>query len=295
ATDAFGMDNLEFIVRLRDRLVEDFRLPYAPHVHADAVIGWPWAVFNDYDFDANPMNFPPRALRCLWDASSSIRHLHLADSIGIDFHKTGYGPYISSLFLCKNKADLDRITRDQTLMPYLFQFGNYHPGVFTLEASRGCGGVFSALANLKLLGKTGYRAILGHIVAMAEHLRARLEAAPGACVVNDYNAGPVTLFRVYPDGVDAKDAWRKERVNPGFAAQLRKHNEYNRRVFDALQRQMESGQGPALSLTDHYRATPVGDPILALKSFVMSPFTTAADMDLVADCIEKARKETPAE
>ena len=39
-TDAFGVDDLESIVRLRDRLVEEYALDYSPHVHADAVIGW---------------------------------------------------------------------------------------------------------------------------------------------------------------------------------------------------------------------------------------------------------------
>ncbi|MBI4519427.1 MAG: hypothetical protein HY701_01205 [Gemmatimonadetes bacterium] len=47
-TDAFGIDDLEAIVHLRDRLVEEFALDYRPHVRADAVIGWAWSVFDDY-------------------------------------------------------------------------------------------------------------------------------------------------------------------------------------------------------------------------------------------------------
>jgi glutamate/tyrosine decarboxylase-like PLP-dependent enzyme len=53
-TDAFGLDDLEGIVGLRDELVKEFGLPYAPHVHADAVIGWAWSVFNDYPVEDNP-------------------------------------------------------------------------------------------------------------------------------------------------------------------------------------------------------------------------------------------------
>jgi len=290
-TDAFGIDNLEYIVRLRDRLADEYALSYRPHIHADAVIGWIWGVFNDYDFDANPMGFSPRTLRSLWDTRVNIRTLGMADSMGLDFHKTGYGPYISSLLLCKDRSDLNLITRDAALMPYLFQFGNYHPGVFTLETSRSGGGILSALANLKLLGKEGYRAILGHIVSMAEVLRARLQEAPHACLVNDYNYGPVTLFRVYPDGVEANAAYREESRNPELADRLRAHNAYNRRVFDVLHQQMESGKGMALSLTDCYRVTPYGEPILALKSFVMSPFVDEAAMNDLMACIEQARKE----
>ena len=293
-TDSFGIDNVAYVVNLRDQLADEYRLPYRPHVHADAVIGWPWAVFNDYDFDTNPMAFDRRTLRSLWDAQTIVRHLGLADSMGLDFHKTGYGPYVTSMFLCKDSADLNLITRDPELMPYLYQFGTYHPGVFTLESSRSGGAVLAALANLKLLGKAGYRAILGHIVAMAERLRAHIEHHPHACVVNNYNYGPVTLFRVYPDGVDASKAYLAESTDPRCGDELEKHNEYNRRVFQALHRQMEAGEGVALSFTERYRTSASGRPILALKSFVMSPFVDDAAMERLIDCIERARREAAA-
>ena len=45
-TDAFGVDDVEAIVAMRDRLVTRFELDYRPHVHADAVIGWAWSVFT---------------------------------------------------------------------------------------------------------------------------------------------------------------------------------------------------------------------------------------------------------
>jgi L-2,4-diaminobutyrate decarboxylase len=291
STDAFGLDNLAAIVRLRDALVAEYCLEYRPHIHADAVIGWAWSVFNDYDFSANPMGFPQRTLRSLWDARSIIRHLGKADSVGIDFHKTGYAPYLSSLFLCKAQKDLNLISRDTESMPYLFQFGNYHPGIFTMETSRAGGSVLGALANLKHFGKEGFRALLGHIVSMAEYLRSRLEEGVHTRVVNDYNNGPVTLFRVYPEGVEAQEAYRREAWDPDAGEQLKAHNDYNRRIFDALHRQMEEGRGLALSITDHYRTAMCGGSILALKSFVMSPFVDEEAMDRLTGCIEEARRE----
>ena len=59
-TDAFGVDDLQEICAIRDRLVTEFSLDYVPHVHADAVIGWAWSVFNDYDFQENPLGFRGR-------------------------------------------------------------------------------------------------------------------------------------------------------------------------------------------------------------------------------------------
>ena len=293
-TDSFALDNLAYIVRLRDALAQEYGLSYRPHVHADAVIGWPWAVFNDYDFEANHMGFPMRTLRSLWDVRTNLRALQFADSIGIDFHKTGYGPYVSSMLLVRDRADLELIARDRALMPYLFQFGDYRPGVYTLEASRSGGAILAALANLKLLGEEGYRVILGHIVTMAETLRARLDKIPYAQVVNDYNYGPVTLFRVYPDGIEAAPAFGEETMYAEKADQLAAHNTYNRRVFDALQRQMEQGEGVALSLTDECRRTSYGAPLLALKSFVMSPFVDEAAMDVLLVCLDRARAEVSA-
>lgn len=290
-TDAFGLDNLEAIVRLRDCLVEEYRLPYRPHVHADAVIGWPWAAFNDYDFLANPLGFPRRTLWSLEIVRTALRGLNLADSIGLDFHKTGYGPIASSLFLCKDHAELNLISHDPALMPYLFQFGSHRPGIYTLETSRAGSAVLAALANLKMLGKEGYRVLLGHIVTMAEVLRTRLENAPYARVVNDANHGMVTLFRVYPDGVDANAAYHEETTRPEKVAQLLVHNAYNRRIFEALRRQLERGEGMNLGMTDQYRVTPFGAPITALKSFVMSPFVDEAAMDYLLACVERARAE----
>jgi len=290
-TDAFGIDNLDFIVNLRDRLAEEYRLPYRPHIHADAVIGWAWAVFNDYDFIGNPMGFPPRTLRSLWDAHFGIRALCLADSVGVDFHKTGYVPYTSSLVLCKDRQDLSLVSRDKEAMPHLFHFGSHHPGIFTMESSRSSGAVLAALANIIFFGKEGFRAILGHIVSVAEVLRDYLEKTPHTALVNDYNYGPVTLFRVYPEGIDAKTTFRLEKAGASAAGGLKANNDYNRKIFAALRRQMEGGEGVAVSITESCRPAPDGTPILAIKSFVMSPFAGDEAMKRLMTGIEDARRD----
>lgn len=47
-TDHFAIDDLAKIVAIRDSLAAEYGLHYKPHIHADAVIGWAWSVFNDY-------------------------------------------------------------------------------------------------------------------------------------------------------------------------------------------------------------------------------------------------------
>ncbi len=290
STDAFGIDDLEGIVNLRDELVEEFQIDYRPHVHADAVIGWAWSVFNDYDYEQNELGFRGRTVRSLAEAQYRIRHLGLADSLGIDFHKTAYVPYVSSLVLLKNAHDFKYIARSRDSMPYLYQSGEYHPGMFTLETSRSATGPMAALANLLLLGKEGLRTLLGHAVEMAEALREKIESHPDVTVLNGDNVGPVTLFRVYPHGVNTFTIKDRERSDPKFREQLLAHNAYNRRIFEHVQEEAIAGRGVVISMTDCYRQTDYGAPIAALKSYVLSPFADESRMQSVLAHVLSARE-----
>ncbi|MGI9518872.1 MAG: pyridoxal phosphate-dependent decarboxylase family protein [Pirellulaceae bacterium] len=289
-TDAFGLDDLEAIYKLREQLVEEFSLSWVPHIHADAAIGWAWSVFNDYDFENNELDFRGRTIRALAAAKYRIRHMHLADSICLDFHKTGFAPYPSSAFLVKQRSDLDLIARNREAMPYLYQTGDYHPGMFTLETSRGGGGPLAALANLLLLGKEGLRTLLGHLVEMAEVLREELESHPYFAVLNSDNVGPVTLFRVYPKGVDPFTVKQREFTDPSYREQLLQHNEFNRQVYQHVHAEALAGRGVAISQTDCYRHTDYGEPVVALKSYVLSPFSDEAEMQSILERVHAARE-----
>jgi L-2,4-diaminobutyrate decarboxylase len=292
-TDAFGLDDLGAIVQLRDQLVEEYQLDYSPHVHADAVIGWAWAVFRDYDYQDNPLGFHARTLRSLMDSLERIDSLQMADSIGIDFHKTGYAPYISSVVLLKNRNDLALLSRVPEQMPYLYQVGHYHPGIYTLECSRAGTSALAALANMQLLGKQGYRVLIGHSIEMAEMLRERLEHHDCIRVLNDYNYGPVTLFRVYPPDVNADETFYRELNDPDYSEQLSAHNHYNRQLFDLIHARVMQGEGVLLSWTIGYRhANYENAPaIAAMKSFIMSPWTNLDAVSLVVEQVMDARKQ----
>ena len=290
-TDAFGLDDLESIVALRDNLVEEFQLDYRPHIHADAVIGWAWSVFNDYPFEENPLGFRPRTIRALAGACRRIRHLGLADSVGIDFHKTGFTPYISSLVLIKNQTDLDLVKRHPEQMPYLYQFGEHRPGMYTLETSRAGTGTLAALANLRLFGEQGLRVILGHIVEMTQLLREHLEGHEGTTVLNRENFGTVTLFRAYPEGVDTFAIKQQEFEDPAYRESLLAHNAYNRDIYQYVHSEAMEGRGVVISITDCYRHTTYGEPIVALKSYILSPFVDEANVKTVVDKVLEAREK----
>lgn len=294
-TDSFGIDDLAGMYEIRNRLVEEFSLDYRPHIHADAVIGWAWAAFNDYDFEKNPLGFRGRTIRALAEANHRIQHLSLADSLGVDFHKTGFAPYISSLFLLKDRSEFGLIAREAESMPYLYQTGTYHPGMFTLETSRTGAGPLAALANLLLFGKDGLRVLLGHVVEMAEVLREQLEARPEFWVLNGENVGPVTLFRIYPPGTDIFTIPEREQTDPACRNWLLKSNEYNRVISDRVHADALAGKGVAISRTDCYRHTDYGEPIVALKSYVLSPFSEESAMHTILDRILATREQVDRE
>ena len=289
-TDAFGLDDLDAILEHRDRMVADFSLSYVPHVHADAVIGWAWSVFNDYDLEVNPLGFRPRTLRALAGARHRIRHLHRADSIGVDLHKTGFAPYISSAVLVRNRTDFTRLSRDRAEMPYLYQYGDYKPGTFTLETSLPGNGIFAALANLKLFGREGLQTMLGHLVEMAHLLRDHLGAHAFTHVLNGENFGTVTLFRAYPDGVDTFTVPRGEFTDPAYRDSLLRHNDYNRRLAEIIHDEARQGRGVLTSMTECYRQTLYGEPIVALKSYILSPFVDEVHVEAVMRQIIEARQ-----
>ena len=51
------------------------------------------------------------------------------------------------------------------------------------------------------------------------------------------------------------------------------------------------GHGVVISMTDCYRETDYGEPIVALKSYILSPFSEESSIDAVLESLWKARRE----
>ena len=62
-------------------------------------------------------------------------------------------------------------------------------------------------------------------------------------------------------------------------------------LFDLIQADALEGRGVVLSLTDCYRESDYGEPINALKSYILSPFSDEQHVDAVLESIWKARRE----
>ena len=266
-TDVFAIDDVVTIDAIRNAVVDDFNLPYRIHLHADAVAGWAWRVFSDYDFSANTMQLPKQSLAVLQKAGTETNGIHLADSIGVDFHKLGFAPYISSVVLFKKQKDLELLLYPQDQISCLFQYGKYRPGVFTLEGSRAGSGMLAGLINLKLFGKQGLRTIIAHLTEMTLLLRQQLQQLEFIEVLNSHSHGFVTLFRVCEGSVNDDNLTRK--------------------IFEHLH---EQEKGSMLSIVHSYQKTADSEPCIALKIYLMSPFTDEQTISSTVTKIAEARK-----
>ena len=87
--------------------------------------------------------------------------------------------------------------------------------------------------------------------------------------------GPVTLFRVYPDGTDAEQAYQHELHDSEYRKQTEIYTAYNRHLSELLHQQAMQGEGVLLSWTEAYQRASYdnGSKIAALKLFIMSPWT----------------------
>ncbi|HEY2893442.1 MAG TPA: hypothetical protein VGJ16_04495, partial [Pirellulales bacterium] len=78
--------------------------------------------------------------------------------------------------------------------------------------------------------------------------------------------------------------------DPSFRQQLAAYNDYNRRIFERVHTEALAGQGVVISLTNCYRQSDAGDPIVALKSYVLSPFADESRMQSIIEHVLAARQ-----
>jgi len=285
-TDAFGIDSLKEMVSLRDEVEK--RVGYRIHIHADAVIGWPYLTFKKDTGIALLSASLQREIRTIL---AKITDLQYADSVGIDFHKTGWAPYLCSALVVRDKQDLFLLEKTRRDMPYLYQGGGYQPGTFTLETSRP-NYAQKALVNMMALGKAGYETLIVHLLTVADHLRERIKASPDIALLNRNNPAFVTDFRCYPGSkYDQDGEWlfKKELHDLTSAEFTDKINRYNQAIANRMLEQAQSAGGPIISYTDSYRTTKEQRTLVGIKSYPMSPFTEKVDMDTLLDCIYTAK------
>lgn len=301
-TDASAFDPIAKVRELIDRYPNPSGYG-KPILYADAVVGWSWVYFKDYDFDKNPLEFSERILPILKQNGQAMKELVHADAIGIDFHKVGWSPYVSSCFLYKDAKEFETICRwggDA----YLQVRTPYNPMYYTLEVSRTASGSLAGWATLKYFGIEGMQSILGGILESKYSLYDLVNKETDMVCVNPDDTGLITLFRVYPKGIDAKTQYKKELTQSGSRADLLRNNKLTKDVGDKLFEWFRAGKKvdgkytPYMSFSTGFRNTEYNREgadtdavIYAIKSFPMNVFVTPETLKWALHCVQAARDE----
>ncbi|WNG50650.1 hypothetical protein F0U60_45880 [Archangium minus] len=143
-TGAEGSSAIDDLRELRE-VVDSITTLYGlrpVHIHADAAWGGLYGVFNSYDFHGNPLDFEPRVLEALALIQTRMRHLHLADSVGMDFRWLGRASFPAGLFLLRNGVELRTVSL----------------------RSLGAQNALALLAQLRAFGLEGYRRVLAEVL-----------------------------------------------------------------------------------------------------------------------------------
>lgn len=301
-TDASVFDPIAEVRQLMDKYPNPQGYGQAL-LYADAVAGWSWIMFDQYDFEANPLEFSPEVLAIAKKNKEIIKGIHHADAIGVDFHKFGWSPYVSSCFVYKDAAEFENILRRGSYA-YLQEVTPYNPMYYTLEVSRSAAGSLAGWATMKYLGVKGFQAILGGILEVRYYLQNLIDEHPQMVMADADDDGFITLFRVYPEGVDADSQFDKELTDKNSRGDLIKYNQLTEAIGEKLfnwylsGKQINGKYTPHMSYSTGFRnadynpdGTDAEAVVYALKCYPMNVFVTPEIMKHVLDCVIAARDE----
>lgn len=241
------VDPIDQIVDMRDRLVGEYGLDYVPHVHVDSVVGWPWLFFRGYDFYANPIGLSAEVSSRIQRIFGNLKALGRADSFGLDFHKTGFCSYQSSLFMVRDKRSYFGEADN------LVNYGDLTAFKYTIENSRGGQSAIAAYTALNLLGVRGFQKLFAHLMEMAVDLQEEIESSEKFEVVNREGQGLAVIF--YPRAATSCGS---------------PDDELSREILVALRKE---GNPFFIDIIPSYSTGSVLVDHPALKAYVMSPFS----------------------
>ncbi len=291
-TSNMAIDDIVEIDLIRRKLVKEFKLDYIPHLHVDSVLGWIWLNFAGYDFNKNPLDFDKKTLANARKNYEKISKLHLADSFGVDFHKTGYTPYNSSMVILKNRNDFNLLKRQKDMMTPLFHDEKeYNPGIYTLETSRSCANILATWVTLNVFGKDGYRVLLGHALKMREvFVKAHDKLNAAGMVIENIDLPAIDVFiRCIKTGQDVIAEHNKELSDDNLLA---KNTKYTSDFFEWFTKIHES-ENPKVAFSKSSASfyNHNGTPVVALRFYLLSANNTEETVKYIINYLIDAKKE----
>lgn len=270
------VDEIAKVVAIRDDLVKKYNLSYIPHIHVDSVIGWAWLMFDTYDFNSNPLEFSEKSIEELKFVYEHVKEITLADSFGVDFHKTGYSPYLCSMFVCKDKKRVYGLGDVNQAPVSELEYGLYAPFTYTLESSRAGVSAIEAWISLRQLGKGGYQRIIGTMVETGCSMRKHFSQAPYSVCRNTEAHGFVALAMLFPRELRERS---KEELETFDDEELIKIAKYNHKFYLYILSLNARNAVPFLLDYVSKHTTIKTVKIGVIKLFPMSPFCNLDYLD----------------
>lgn len=291
------VDDIKSFVKLRNKIVKDFSLPYKPHLHVDTVIGWVWLMFKDYDFVKNELNIDREALQKIKKQYHKLSYLKYVDSWGADFHKgVGCCPIPCSIIMFNNMADLNFLSKKEGSFIDMHQlapeFSFTSPADFTLETSRPGGAVLAALASIHTLGINGYRRNLANLVELSLFTKKLLSNYDDVIVFNKDSLGYVTMVGFYPPELkkSQKKSFNICKNNKKFKEVIEIVNKYTKEFFNwDYKNRMLNNLGVEYSFSSGYMELSEGLRISAVKLYPVSPHINKTHVKRAVEIIIKQK------
>lgn len=200
----YTVDPIKSIYDIRDKLVEEYALPYKPYMHLDSVLGWIGLVFRAYNFKRNIHGIesdPLTKIRALSDKLSDVKYV---DSFSADFHKTGLSPYNSSYFVSKLAVHIHSINKSELHYKPNSIYGEVHTHQISFENSRPANGIVSAWTSIQRLGIDGYQRYWAQLISTSLYIAETLEkkCSQEVEVLNKGTYGHAIVIQLKPPGID---------------------------------------------------------------------------------------------
>lgn len=286
-TNEIIIDPIKKVVDLRDKLIKEYKLDYIPHIHVDAVIGWAWLFFKYYDFKKNILKMTTEESKKIYSMKEKISQIQYADSFGADFHKTGFCPYISSIFMAKDFNDITCLGNKVDKGVDNIKFGEYSPFEYTLELTRSSIGPVSAYAAFETFGIEGFQTLIYNIFSNSEYIRNYLNKNTNFEVINTETEGIATLFIITPDG----DTNSYNNYISGDSEKLSNLLEYNHKFYLFCLKMLEERKvNFKITFSKSYKPFGSNQPTGALKIYPTSPIVTKREIKKCLDEIIKTKK-----
>ena len=293
STNELTIDPIKEISELNSWIVEKYKLDYVPHIHVDSVLGWVYLFFNDYDCEKNPLNIEKKYLKKIMLLNSKVKEFKYADSLGVDFHKTGFCPYVSSLFIVKTRSDFYKLNPKKEIPFEQLHYGNYNPFETTLELTRPSSGPITALVTLKSLGIRGFQEIISNMFASTEKFRKILSKNDNIIVINEEAEWLTTLFIIKPEKYKMLGLEEILKLNEYEIEEIKNYNVNYAKYI------LEKSKNGEISFTytssRSYKVPNTNIQLGTIKAYPMSVFLDKSEVDLITkeifDSIENYKKD----